>query len=107
MKKYYIKRNISKCLVGLFGKSLVKICQKVFNVTIFYHRDCCRKQARCVKCGRYICEGCNATGFKGLYGYCMECGGYSKDTILPIKPLFKPRVIIPFKKSCNENQWVK
>ena len=69
----------------------------------FYHRDKCRKKGRCIKCGRYICEGCNAD-INEEYGYCMKCasqGKYKLDTILPIKPLIKPKNIIQYYVSCN------
>lgn len=82
--------------------------KKIFGKYV-YHRNLCRKEGRCIDCGRYICEGCNASIGQGRYGKCMNCiakiEGYKNKTALPFKPLFKPCKIKRFERSCNNQHY--
>ena len=93
-------RMISFC--GLFGNSFTKLINKIFNTLIIYHRSYCRREGRCVECGRYICGGCNSIK-NGIYGYCSACAdGKENYIILPIKPLTKPKNIKQYYETCNK-----
>lgn len=84
---------------------LLELIEKNIFGKYIYHRDKCRKEGRCIICGRHICSGCNASFNSKDYGYCMDCqaklSNYKNTTALPFKPLFKPRKIERFWKSYN------
>jgi len=73
----------------------------------YNHRPYCRKEARCVKCGRYICEGCNSVDKQGDYGLCLACSAKEYnikcDTLLPFKPLIMPKNIYRYIGNCNRH----
>lgn len=73
----------------------------------FNHRLYCRKEGKCIRCGRYICKGCNMQDTDGSYGICMVCNSklnhWHNDTILPIRPLLWLEKPIRFYQSCNND----
>ena len=102
-----MKTKLKKSMVDKM-KLLELIEKKIFGKNI-YHRDKCRKEGRCIVCGRYIYEGCNAS-FNGVdYGYCMECiaksRNYENNTVLAFRPLFRFGAIKRFEKSCNNQHY--
>ena len=98
-----MRKHILTILCSFLGEWLAIAINKYFHIFIIFHRSFCRKQGRCMKCGRYICSGCNAM-IDGQRGYCMKCRG-DKDIILPRKPLIKPKNIQRYTKSCNDKYW--
>jgi len=73
---------------------------------MFNHRPYCRKEGRCIKCGRYICEGCNAIDETGHYGICIACNAkemkFKGDVKLPFRPLIKPKNIERYTNTVND-----
>lgn len=104
MNIYRLKRMLLMPLCSLFGDKFTKWVNDKFHIFIIFHRPYCRKEGRCIKCGRYICSGCN-TSINDEYGYCGVCseGNKINDVILPIRPLIKPKVK-RFTKSCNDER---
>ena len=97
------KAKLKKFLMPLcvvFGYNFTHYVNLKYDIFIIHHKSYCRKKARCIKCGRYICSGCNSK-INGQYGYCMKCAG-DNNIILPIKPLRMPKNIVRYEKSCND-----
>jgi len=101
MTKRNLKMKVFKFLCGIFGDKFTEFIRNKTKIGIFYHRTRCKKEGKCVRCGRHICSGCNAKDEFGVYGICMECTGYNTDTILPIKPLSRPYATSRLFESCN------
>ncbi len=74
---------------------------------ILNHKQYCKKTGRCVKCGRYICKGCNDVDENGRYGLCMICGekvnGIKNPYIVLLypKPFIKPLFIKRYEDTVN------
>lgn len=73
------------------------------------HRPHCKQEGKCIRCGRPICDGCNAEDKNGIYGICMVCNAkdlkIKEQTLLPLRPLlFNRKKIKRYYKTCNDNR---